>query len=67
MTADLDARLMELVAGSARSSLADHASTLTLETGKEISISTVCRAMRRLRIARKRVRPDPGALSMRSH
>ena len=55
MTAEMDVLLLHLVLDSPNAMLKEITATIHLSTGKQVHLSTVCRAMRRLNLTRQRL------------
>jgi len=56
MTPAMDQKLLELLVDSPHASLVEHYHQFCTETGLDPDISTICRAVRRLNVTRKRLR-----------
>ena len=56
MTAEMELRLMGMVLDDPEATLLDHSARIMLSTGVNVSVSTICRAMRRIGMSYKRVR-----------
>ena len=67
MTAAIDQMLLDRVLDDPTATLVQHSAAIWLSTGQSVSVSTVCRAMRRLGMTRLRVRSARDTLGSRPH